>query len=81
MHFFCKLGIKPASGKLVKDNVVGAGDTGFNSRTDQMGHSRQRLATAAYFSGAVLSTRRLVAEMDLPTRYTLRHNTASLMKI
>ena len=69
--------IKQKVGIVVGDIVSGAGGLGFDSLVCRIGLSRQQLETAAtclYCQGAKL--RRLA-----PTRYPLRCNAASMMKI
>ena len=67
---------------LAVDHIaMGARGLGFDYRAGQIGHSvaNGSLPLRRFF-GAVLPRRQAV-EMCLATRYTLRRNTASIMKI
>ena len=63
---------------MVKNFAIDAVGLGFDSRAGLIG---QNVATATIrFFGVVLHSR-YVAEMDLAIHYSLRHNTASMMKV
>ena len=68
-------------GVVVKDIAIGTRGLGFDSRAIQIGHSvANGSPLMRRLFGAVLP-RRLAAEIGLVTRYTLRRNTASIIKI
>ena len=66
---------------VIEGIVTGAEGQGFDNRADQIGHSViNGSQSLRHFFEAVWS-RRKVAEMGPATRYMLRRNTASIMKI
>ena len=63
------------------DVAIAAGGLRFDYRLDQIGHSVVSCSPLLrHFFGAVLNKRK-AAEMVAAARYTLRRNTASIMKV
>ena len=66
-------------GIVVKDIAIGAGGLGFDSRSDRIGHLLLS-PTAHHRCYVSMSPRRYAAEMGPNIRYTLRRNSASIIK-
>ena len=77
----CMVFIPDPSARAVAQGIaIGAGGVGFNSWAGQIGHKQQRLTTEAMFLRICVA--QALSRGEGPrTRYTLRRNTASIMKI